>query len=188
MEAIELRKPTAALHASWLQSWEEWGTTDQDGASVFFAEKFGWDLSTAAGFSQWVQLLNDLENPQFQPPAGFVAQSTLWVCQGDEYLGAVSLRHELANDYLAVVGGHIGYGIRPGARRRGLAKLALAGALDEARGLGLERVLVTCNDSNVGSYKTIESQGGVLERVIPRAEIAETFGAQDAVRRYWIEL
>ncbi|WP_313814350.1 GNAT family N-acetyltransferase [Glutamicibacter sp.] len=187
MEPIQLRKPTADVHASWLENLKEWGTADQDGASVFFAEKFDWDLSQPEDFSRWVQLLNDLANPQFQPPAGFVSQTTLWVCRGNEYLGAVSLRHELINEYLKVVGGHIGYGIRPSARGRGLAKIALAGVLEEARRLGLSKVLITCNDSNIASYKTIESGGGILEQVIDQSEIEETFGAQDAVRRYWIE-
>ena len=43
-------------------------------------------------------------------------------------LGAIALRHEL-NDFLLTIGGHIGYGIRPSARRRGLAAFALTRTL-----------------------------------------------------------
>ncbi|MEU7900170.1 GNAT family N-acetyltransferase [Nonomuraea sp. NPDC049152] len=71
----------------------------------------------------------------------------------------MALRHE-PNDF-----GHIGYGIRPSARRRGLATWALGRILDEARLLGLDRVLITCAADNVASAKTIERQGGVLEDV-----------------------
>ncbi len=100
----------------------------------------------------------------------------------------MSLRHALVNDFLQEIGGHIGYGIRPSARGQGLAKLALAGALEQARALGLRRVLVTCNDSNIASAKTIEACGGDMERVVPREEIAEPFGAVEDLRRYWISL
>lgn len=76
--------------------------------------------------------------------------------------------------------GHIGYGVRPSARRRGLATWALGETLDRARELGLTRVLVTCDDSNVASARTIEGNGGVLEDVR-----TTTLGL---TRRYWIDL
>jgi predicted acetyltransferase len=60
-------------------------------------------------------------------------------------------------------GGHIGYDIRPSARRRGHATAMLAEALPVAAKLGIDRVLVTCDDDNVGSRKVIEANGGVFE-------------------------
>ncbi|MEF9981777.1 MAG: GNAT family N-acetyltransferase [Glutamicibacter sp.] len=188
MTGIGLIEPSAALHASFMRSTTEWAGAEQDGASVFYAAKYGWDLRNAEDFAQWVQLLKDLEKPHFTPPDGFVAQSTLWLAHDDEYLGAVSLRHELGNDFLREVGGHIGYGIRPGARGNRLARTALAGSLEQARSLGLPRVLLTCNDSNTASARTIEACGGVLERVTPVAEIGPRFGSTEDLRRYWIEL
>jgi predicted acetyltransferase len=94
-------------------------------------------------------------------------------------VGRVSIRHEL-NDYLRRVGGHIGYGIRPGHRRRGHATAALREALLVAGRLGIERALVTCDDGNVGSTTVIERCGGVLEDVVPDGDDAPK-------RRYWIE-
>ena len=87
-----------------------------------------------------------------------------WIVEGDSYLGAVDLRHYL-NALLLDVGGHIGYSIRPSFRRRGLATWALGAVLPEARALGLDRVLVTCDDDNVASSCSIERNGGVLEDV-----------------------
>jgi predicted acetyltransferase len=76
--------------------------------------------------------------------------------------------------------GHIGYGIRPSARRRGLATWALRRMLEEARALGLEQLLVVCAVDNVASVKTIERCGGTFE------DVRDTkFGP---ARRYWIEL
>jgi predicted acetyltransferase len=61
-----------------------------------------------------------------------------------------------------------------------LATWALAAVLDEARKLGLERVLVSCDDSNTASARTIERNGGVLEDV--RTTVL------GLTRRYWISL
>ena len=102
-----------------------------------------------------------------------------WIVEGGDYLGAIDLRHYL-NDVLLDVGGHIGYSVRPSFRRRGLATWALGSVLPEARALGLDRVLVTCDDDNTGSARSIERNGGVLEDV--RATDA------GVKRRYWITL
>ena len=77
-------------------------------------------------------------------------------------------------------GGHIGYGIRPSARGRGLATWALQSVLARAPALGLRKVLVTCGDSNLASARVIEKTGGVLEDV-RETELGFT-------RRYWITL
>ncbi|HWJ09828.1 MAG TPA: GNAT family N-acetyltransferase, partial [Nocardioides sp.] len=113
------------------------------------------------------------------PDPGGVRCTYRWIVEGDRVLGGIALRHEL-DDFLLRVGGHIGYGIRPSARRRGLATWALGRMLDEARGLGLDRVLVTCAEGNVASARTIERQGGVLE------DVRDT--ELGRARRYWITL
>ncbi len=102
-----------------------------------------------------------------------------WIVEDDTYLGAVDLRHRL-NGFLLDAGGHIGYSVRPSARRRGLATWALGAVLPEARAMGLERALVTCDDDNVASARSIESNGGVLEDV-RTTEVGRK-------RRYWITL
>ena len=68
----------------------------------------------------------------------------------DEYVGRVSLRHRL-NAGLEAWGGHIGYEVRPSVRGRGYGHALLAGMLPHARTLGLERVLLHCDDSNAAS-------------------------------------
>jgi predicted acetyltransferase len=108
--------------------------------------------------------------------------ATFLVAEVDgEIVGRTSIRHEL-NAYLAAVGGHIGYGVRPGFRRRGYATEILRQSLARARELGIERALVTCDDANVGSATVIERCGGVLEGVVADPD--------DGVlkRRYWIDL
>jgi predicted acetyltransferase len=93
----------------------------------------------------------------------------------------VSIRHEL-NEFLLRVGGHIGYVVVPEFRRQGYATAILRRSLQIAHEtLGIGRVLVTCDDDNVGSIRTIEKNGGVLENVISGPDLAKS------QRRYWIE-
>lgn len=102
-----------------------------------------------------------------------------WIVDRDGYLGAISLRHRL-NEFLLEAGGHIGYGVRPSARRRGVATWALGAVLPHARARGLARVLVTCGDENVASARAIERNGGALD------DVRDT--ALGRTRRYWIDL
>ena len=97
-------------------------------------------------------------------PDGFVPASFLVGELDGQVAARVSIRHEL-NDWLFREGGHIGYGVRPAFRRRGLATELLRQSLIIARAHGVDRALVTCDDDNVGSRKVIEANGGVLEDV-----------------------
>ena len=112
---------------------------------------------------------------------GWVPATFLVAEAEGQVVGRVSIRHEL-NAYLADVGGHIGYGVRPGFRRRGYATSILRQSLAIAASLGLARVLVTCDDDNVGSARVIENCAGVLENIVP--------GRDGSVprRRYWVEV
>lgn len=94
-------------------------------------------------------------------------------------VGAVNIRHYL-NESLLLNGGHIGDGVRPSERRKGIATRMIALALDECRKLGLERVLMVCNKENIGSAKSIQNNGGVLENEVVVDGVVE--------QRYWINL
>jgi predicted acetyltransferase len=94
-----------------------------------------------------------------------VAFTELWLADGpelDRFLGRVSLRHELT-EMLFEWGGHIGYVVRPSARRQGHASAALVGMLEVCRQRGIDPVLVTCDVDNTGSRRTIEAAGGRYE-------------------------
>jgi predicted acetyltransferase len=115
-------------------------------------------------------------------PPGFVDYHNYWLVQdGKTVLGELRLRHRLTPE-LAVEGGHIGYCICPSARRQGYGTVQLRLGLQKARGLGLARVLVTCDDDNIASWKIIEHNGGVLGGRAISPESGKP------VRQYWIEL
>jgi predicted acetyltransferase len=120
------------------------------------------ELLDPIAFAAFTQRLCDLALPETTRPEGFVAMTKLWWVEGEEYLGGFSVRHELT-DLLRELGGHIGYLVRPSARRRGHATAMLAAALPLARGLGIDPALVTCDATNTASRRVIESNGGVFE-------------------------
>jgi predicted acetyltransferase len=95
-------------------------------------------------------------------PEGLVPSTTLWWADGDEYLGRIDIRHRLTQ-HLLDYGGHIGYDVRPSARRRGHATAMLARALPVAAGLGIDPALITCDEDNIASRKVIERSGGQFD-------------------------
>lgn len=121
-------------------------------------------LAGLAGFTAFTRRWNDLALPGTPRPEGIVSMTTLWWVDEDEdeYLGRLSIRHELT-DWLREFGGHIGYVVRPSARRRGNAGAMLAAALPIALDLGIDPALLTCDADNAGSRRVIESNGGVFE-------------------------
>ncbi|GIE94757.1 GNAT family N-acetyltransferase [Paractinoplanes rishiriensis] len=172
----ELIAPTVRLHAAWLDARDDWGRgVHQDGSGIARAG----DLDSADGFAQWVDELCAQEDPATPLPPGMVHSTYRWIVENDRVLGAIALRHELTESLLNF-GGHIGYGVRPAERRRGLASWALGETLRVARKRGLDRVLITCRPANEASRRTIERAGGVFEDI-------RGIG-NDRVRRYWIGL
>jgi len=113
-------------------------------------------------FSTYIEMLRNASRG-IGLPSNFVAHSTYWLVDADNEIVAVSnLRHEL-NDWLLDYGGHIGYGVRPSARRQGHATEALRQTLQKAKQKDIERVRVTCAKSNPASAKTILRNGGILD-------------------------
>ena len=130
----------------------------------------------------WLDEVERFSRPETVPEGKVVSTQFILVREADDrLLGMLQLRHDL-NDYLRRVAGHIGYSVRPSERRRGYAKRMLAMALDEARMLGLERVMISCSVENEASRRTILSNGGVFESTV----LDETDG--ELLERYWIEL
>lgn len=112
---------------------------------------------------------------------GLVPDSTFFCLDEDRNIivGAVNIRHYL-NESLLLNGGHIGDGVRPSERRKGIATKMIALALDECKKLGIENVLMVCDKENIGSAKSIQNNGGILENEIEVDGVTE--------QRYWISL
>ncbi|GAA2625985.1 GNAT family N-acetyltransferase [Paractinoplanes durhamensis] len=169
---VELVAPTVRLRDAWLDAHREWGPgVHEDG----FALRPSDDVGSPGGFAEWVARLEFDEDPAQQHDVGHVYR---WIVEDGRVLGGIALRYEF--DGATPPMGHIGFGVRPSARQRGLASWALGEILGAARAVRLQRVLVMCADENTASARTIESGGGVLEAVRQTP-----FGP---ARRYWITL
>ena len=170
-----LVRPDLDLYDSWAECIQDFGTETIHGSGV-------WNLTdgvleptreSCAFLIDVARREADLGRP---PAEDRVHCEQYWVTSGGEVIGFVSFRRSIETEFLRTEGGHIGYSIRPSHRRLGHASRALGLTLDRAREIGLDRVLITCDEDNIGSARTIESQCGVFERVVKDK------------RRYWIDL
>jgi predicted acetyltransferase len=164
--------PTASLHRSFVGAMGEFeaeGLDPVDAASLVGEL----DLGDERGFAAYVAVLIAQSLEDAPRPAGWVPATILWWVDGPDFLGRLAIRHRLTPG-LREIGGHIGYAVRPSARRRGHATAMLAAALPIAHQLGIDPALVTCDVTNIGSRKVIEANGGVLE------------DERGGKRRYWV--
>ena len=118
--------------------------------------------SSDSAFAEFVAGVRAERLEETSRPEGYVPDTELWWVDGDEFLGRIGVRHRLT-PMLLEIGGHIGYDVRPLARRRGHATEMLRQALAIAHELGIDPALVTCDAGNIGSRAVIERNGGVLE-------------------------
>ena len=163
----ELLEPSAALAASFRSAMADFAAEGRGGPedhSVLGRDLAGFagQWHTPEGFERYLATLRVEADTATPPPQNRVHSSTYWWAEGSQFLGSIRIRHALT-PFLLEVGGHIGYDVAPRARRRGHGTAMLRAALPIAAGLGLDRVLITCDTDNVGSRKVIEANGGVLE-------------------------
>ncbi|GAB3555451.1 GNAT family N-acetyltransferase [Arthrobacter tumbae] len=155
-----LTAPTIGWHVAWLEAHAEWGPgVHEDGFGLLPGD----DVKSQAGFAAWVGRLTDDQQCTYW-----------WIVESDKVLGGIALRHE--SHPLVSQSGHLGYGIRLSARGKGVATWAVARVVEEAHKLGIDEVLAVCQSYNTASAKTIERQGGILDKT----------SQESAVLRYWI--
>lgn len=135
-----------------------------------------WALFHGNTFEEFLQITKDdlTENHRWVPATLF------FLMNENRILWGIQIRHHIERPNLKEYGGHIGYGIRPSERKKWYATKMLRLALAEAQKLGLDQVMLGCYDDNIGSYKTIEKNGGIFERY------TEYEGQKSRI--YWITL
>ena len=100
---------------------------------------FAFNFHHSHDFAGYLRLLEDWSQG-INLPARFVPNTFLIAVVGDTIVGRISIRHEL-NEFLASVGGHVGYVIVPSERKKGYGTQVLSLAKPYIAALGLYSLL-----------------------------------------------
>lgn len=167
----ELRLGDEAAFEAAIVEWRDEAEPEYD-----FAFKYGAEES----FPDYLEKITAWSRGE-KLPSHFVACSFLvGVLDDGRLAGRVSIRHQL-NDFLREVGGHVGYMVLPQFRRQGVGTELLRQSIPITKSLGLDRILVTCDEDNLGSRRIIENNGGIYEDSIGGPELKQP------KRRYWVD-
>ncbi len=175
---IQLVKPHPRYETSFLEALEETERLEPE-RIYMFVKQHEETAKVRADFPAYVKKILCFSRGQNLPP-GYVPSSIFWLVDGQEFIGQTSIRHTL-NDFLFSFGGHIGYFIRPTRRFQGYGSIILSLALEEAKKLGINPVLVTCDADNAGSKKIIEKNGSIFENALRQENLPEKL-------RYWFHI
>jgi predicted acetyltransferase len=162
-----LVEPDAIYRASYLRARRE----DPQLPQGWVADGLNFDHEL--DFAEFVRRLRADAADGYPRPAGWVPCTTLWWVQEDEFLARVTIRHRLIGSLLTL-GGHVGYWVRPSARRHGIGSAAFRACLPYAHALGIDPALVTCDTDNEASRRIIEAGGGRFDNIL------------GIKRRYWV--
>jgi len=137
-------------------------------------------LDRIKNFDEWLKKIqNDLSEESIENNR-IPATLYLTIRKSDNrVVGNLQIRHKL-NEKLLQYGGHIGDSVRPSERRKGYATEQIRLALEKCKKLGIDNVLMDCDKTNIGSAKSIQKNGGILEN--------EICVDNKLVQRYWISL
>ena len=139
-------------------------------------------LRNTSTSEEWINICNLRKSVETCEQAGTKVPSTTYFAireQDKKLVGVIDLRHHINHPILGTWGGHSGYSVRPSERGNGYAKEMLRLNIQNAKEKGIQKMLMTCDERNIASERTIISNGGVFEKNI------EVDGC--VMKRYWIE-
>ena len=175
-DVIRLIEPTEAYAEDiWRFRQEILDSTDED--------KFAGcgNLADCQSAEEWIEAVRKGASAATCPEGRVPSNVYIAVRESDgKIVGVTDLRHHIDHPILGTWGGHLGYYVRPGERRKGYATEMLRQNLQKCRERGLTRVMITCSRDNPASEKVILNCGGVFEKEVP--------GDDTIIKRFWVEL
>jgi len=157
---------------------------------------YGSALFDQMEYEQW--LTHNTNNRQENTVnTGWVPATTFFAVRKRDrkIVGMIDIRHNLEHDFLAQYGGHIGYSVRPGERKKGYATEILKMGIEYAKSLNIKKLMIACFSDNLPSIRTILKCGGVLsetkpytDELFPELFINSVYSEEKIVNIYWIDL
>ncbi len=144
-----------------------------------FAGCISLDVSKSA--EEWIKICELRKSEETCNEVGTTVPSHMYLAvrrNDNKVIGIIDLRHHINHPILGTWGGHCGYSVRPSERGKGYAKEMLRLNIQNAKALGIPKLLITCSDKNTASEKTILANGGVYEKTIDVDD--------RKIKRYWI--
>jgi len=169
---MKLVKPSTKYKSQVMEYRNEFISNGDDLAGTSYLRQY-------ENFEEWLKFVQDNENEQTKQSEVTASVFLAIREEDDRLIGFTNIRHAL-NDYLFNYGGHVGYSVRKDERRKGYATEILRKTLKECRRIGIDRVLLACDKSNVASSKVIQLYGGELEN--------EVLNDGEVILRYWVDL
>lgn len=174
---MHLVKPDIQYEESFREGLGELGSEKERREWVYLPHEAYTDFFEIS-FSDYVYRLLDFE---VNPPANWVPNTVYWAIADGQVVGRIGIRHEL-NNFLFYEGGHIGYFVRPSSRAKGFATSMLKQILETDIAKKIGSLLLTCDEGNFASEKTILKNGGQLENIVS-IDIN-----RPQKKRFWIQL
>lgn len=134
-------------------------------------------------YDEWIKMVKKCEKPGNDILG---VQMTLYMAirKADEKIvGCIELRHAL-NERLKILGGHVGYSVVPEERNKGYASAMLVHVIEIAKSLAMPALMLTCDEENLASARTIIKCGGVLEK----EKSVLYHGEERIIKYYWITI
>jgi len=178
MEQIELMEPNSNYADDIWAFRQEILECDAENEDQF-AGCMSLDVSKSA--EEWIKICELRKSEETCGGTGTAVPSHMYLAvrmSDNRIVGVIDLRHHINHPILGTWGGHCGYSVRPSERGKGYAKEMLRLNIQNAKALGIPKLLITCDVSNEASERTILSNGGVYEKTI------EVDGSK--MKRYWI--
>ena len=141
----------------------------------------GGTLERVDSVKAWLEDVKRYSNVATCPSDRVPSSLYLAIRESDDTLvGMIDIRHHINHPILSTWGGHIGYSVLSSQRGKGYAKEMLRLSLHICKHLGIDKILITCDENNLASRKTILANGGIYEQSISvDGKITQ---------RYWINL
>ena len=140
-------------------------------------------IESASFAEEWIKMCQLRKSAATCKQGGVDVPSTTYFAvrkSDNKLVGVIDLRHHINHPILGTWGGHCGYTVRPSERGKGYAKEMLRLNIQNAKALGINKLLITCYPSNKASEKVIRANGGVYEKTVDVDGIR--------IQRFWIEI